>query len=81
MPADGELIVEDGMYFNEAILTGESMPVAKKVGSEAYMGTVVGERSGGDAGGTNRIENEDGDRQGSAGKGLAGRRCRNGLIG
>lgn len=41
VPADGELIVEDGMYLNEAILTGESIPVAKKAGSEAYMGTVV----------------------------------------
>jgi Ca2+-transporting ATPase len=41
VPADGELIVEDGMYLNEAILTGESTPVAKKVGSEAFMGTVV----------------------------------------
>lgn len=41
VPADGELTIEDGMYLNEAILTGESTPVAKKVGSEAYMGTVV----------------------------------------
>lgn len=41
VPADGELIVEDGMFLNEAILTGESIPVAKKAGSEAYMGTVV----------------------------------------
>lgn len=41
VPADGELIVEEGMFLNEAILTGESIPVAKKVGAEAYMGTVV----------------------------------------
>src|SRR3989338_2437781 len=41
VPADGLLIVEDDMYLGEAILTGESMPVAKKTGSEVYMGTVV----------------------------------------
>ena len=41
VPADGLLIVEDDMYLGEAILTGESMPVAKKAGSEVYMGTVV----------------------------------------
>src|SRR3989344_5202144 len=41
VPADGKLIVEDGMDLNEAILTGESSSVAKKVGAEAYMGTVV----------------------------------------
>jgi len=41
VPADGLLIVEDDMYLGEAILTGESMPVAKKAGSEVYKGTVV----------------------------------------
>ncbi len=41
VPADGELVVEDGMFLNEAILTGESSSVAKKVGAEAFMGTVV----------------------------------------
>ncbi|MBI2310358.1 hypothetical protein HYU90_00835, partial [Candidatus Collierbacteria bacterium] len=41
VPADGKLIVEDGMYLNEAILTGESGPVAKKVGAEGLRGTVV----------------------------------------
>ena len=30
IPADGFLVVEDGMYVSEAILTGESMPVAKE---------------------------------------------------
>ena len=67
MPADGELIVEDGMYFNEAILTGESMPVAKRLVQRHIWGRWW-RKEWGDAGGTNRIENEDGDRQGSAGK-------------
>jgi P-type Ca2+ transporter type 2C len=47
VPADGVLIHEDGMFVSEAILTGESVAVEKKSGSEVFMGTVI-ERGIGD---------------------------------
>ncbi len=41
VPADGNLVEEVDLYVNEAILTGESVPVNKKLKEEAFMGTVV----------------------------------------
>ena len=41
VPADGEIFKSSGLEFDEAILTGESVTVAKAVGKEAYMGTTV----------------------------------------
>jgi len=41
VPADGEILESNGLEFDEAILTGESVSVTKTVGKEAYMGTTV----------------------------------------
>lgn len=41
VPADGVLIEEDAINLNEAILTGESVSVTKKVSDECFMGTIV----------------------------------------
>jgi Ca2+-transporting ATPase len=41
IPADGKLVEANKFYANEAILTGESVPVEKKVGESVYMGTIV----------------------------------------
>lgn len=41
IPADGELIEAVYLTVNEAILTGESEPVAKEESSSAFMGTTV----------------------------------------
>ncbi len=41
IPADGELVEAIHLTVNEAILTGESEPVAKEEGKAAYMGTTV----------------------------------------
>ncbi|RJR26501.1 HAD family hydrolase [candidate division WWE3 bacterium] len=41
IPADGKLIELNRFFANEAILTGESVPVEKKSGEIAYMGTIV----------------------------------------
>ena len=43
VPADGE-IVGDATAFDEALLTGESEPVAKAAGDTAYAGSVCRER-------------------------------------
>lgn len=39
--ADGKLIDSNRFFAEEAILTGESVPVSKKYGDEVYMGTIV----------------------------------------
>lgn len=41
VPADGEVIKESRVFMSEAILTGESVPVAKDKGEPVYMGTIV----------------------------------------
>jgi len=41
IPADGVLIEESRFYVSEAILTGESTPVLKKVKDKIFMGTIV----------------------------------------
>ncbi len=41
VPADGVLVETTDLSLNEAILTGESMPVAKKLKDEVFMGTTV----------------------------------------
>ncbi len=41
VPADGKLIKANRLLMEEAILTGESLPVSKSVGDEVYMGTLV----------------------------------------
>lgn len=43
VPADGRLVIEDGIYLNEAILTGESVAVRKNLttAKDVFMGSVV----------------------------------------
>lgn len=41
VPADGYLVEDVDLHVNEAILTGESVPVTKRGKDEVYMGTVV----------------------------------------
>lgn len=41
VPADGILIAGDGVFVSEAVLTGESVSVEKKLGSEVFMGTII----------------------------------------
>lgn len=41
IPADLEVIDEDGMSANESVLTGESAPVEKRVGDVIYLGTAI----------------------------------------
>jgi len=41
IPADGELVFANRLYINEAMLTGESVPVSKNKEENVYMGTVV----------------------------------------
>jgi Mg2+-importing ATPase len=41
IPADGTIVVSGTLYLNEAALTGESLPVEKKVTDTVYMGSGV----------------------------------------
>lgn len=41
IPADGKLLKANRLFIEEAVLTGESVPVSKTSGDEVYMGTVV----------------------------------------
>lgn len=41
VPADGEIVFDNRLYLDEAILTGESSPVPKKVKEKVFMGTIV----------------------------------------
>jgi len=41
IPADGKLTFANRLYIDEAVLTGESLPVNKNKGDSVFMGTVV----------------------------------------
>ena len=41
VPADGVLLEQTGLFCDEALLTGESLPVEKAVSEEVFMGTLV----------------------------------------
>lgn len=41
IPADGVLVSANRLYIDEAILTGESVPVSKKHGNQVFMGTTI----------------------------------------
>lgn len=41
VPADGLLVAGQGVMADESILTGESLPVEKDIGSELFSGTLV----------------------------------------
>lgn len=46
IPADGKLIAANRLFVEEAILTGESLPVEKEKDDEAFMGTIVSSGQG-----------------------------------
>ncbi|OGM24856.1 hypothetical protein A2962_04100 [Candidatus Woesebacteria bacterium RIFCSPLOWO2_01_FULL_39_61] len=46
IPADGKLVSANRLFIEEAILTGESMPVEKTEGKEVFMGTIVASGEG-----------------------------------
>lgn len=41
IPADGKLVLNHNIEADESILTGESLPVAKKLNDEIFSGTIV----------------------------------------
>ena len=41
IPADGKLLFANRLFIDEAILTGESVPVSKVKNSDVYMGTTI----------------------------------------
>ncbi len=41
VPADAKILETRGLEVNEAALTGESLPVAKKIHEEIFMGTII----------------------------------------
>lgn len=41
VPADLKLSFSDGLEVNESVLSGESLPVLKRVGDAVFMGTVI----------------------------------------
>ena len=46
IPCDGRVTVSEGLEVDESMLTGESVPVHKKVGDELFSGTVIVAGSG-----------------------------------
>lgn len=46
IPADGIVIDGMNMEINESVLTGESLPVVKKINEEVYSGTIVAKGRG-----------------------------------
>lgn len=43
VPADGELLETNRFFVDEAVISGESLPLKKTVGEEVFMGTKVSE--------------------------------------
>jgi Ca2+-transporting ATPase len=41
VPADGEIVYANRLYLDEAIISGESLPVSKKRAEKVFMGTTV----------------------------------------
>ena len=46
IPADGKLVSANRLFIEEAVLTGESIPVEKKSDDEVFMGTIVSSGAG-----------------------------------
>ena len=46
IPADGKLVKVNRLFIEEAVLTGESIPIAKNEGDLVYLGTIVSSGEG-----------------------------------